>query len=179
MASEFQTLARPYASAAFEFALEQQAIEQWESYLQTATAISAEEQFALILDDPKVSAMQCAQIMIAIAKESFSKEFGNFILQLAQNNRLVILPVITELFADAHAEYLQKIAVDVISAMTLTTDQQQRLQQALSKRLQRTVDITYQIDTDLMGGMVVRAGDWVMDGSAKSQLEKLNQQLIA
>jgi F-type H+-transporting ATPase subunit delta len=67
--------------------------------------------------------------------------------------------------------------VQVVSAVELNDAQKQRLAAALQKRLQREVRLHCEVDASLIGGAIVRAGDFVIDGSLKARLDRLSVEM--
>ena len=96
---------------------------------------------------------------------------------LADNRRLALLPEIATLFNSFRAELERTIDINVSSAFELTDAQQQQLAQALSKKLDRNVRIDATLDKSLIGGLVVRTGDLVIDASVRGKLTKLAESL--
>jgi F-type H+-transporting ATPase subunit delta len=103
--------------------------------------------------------------------------FGNFIRTLAEHDRLPLIPVIAELYEQHKAEHDRSIVVEVESAFELSDDQQKTLATALTKRLDRTVTPHVTINPALIGGVLIRAGDLVIDGSVRGKLDKLAEAL--
>jgi F-type H+-transporting ATPase subunit delta len=97
----------------------------------------------------------------------------NFIHLLADNGRLAALPQVAEQYAALRAEVENTVDVTVTSALPLTAEQSDKLVQALSRRLRRTVRLSATVDPSLVGGAVVRAGDFVIDGSLRGRVERL------
>jgi len=97
----------------------------------------------------------------------------NFVRVLAENHRLLLLPEIATHYEELRAAVENTLDVEVISAVTLSDAQADKLKQALSTRLKRTVRMQNSVDSTLLGGAVVRAGDLVIDGSLKGRLERL------
>ncbi len=82
----------------------------------------------------------------------------------------------TDLIAEIkalRAEVENTVDVTVASALPLTAEQSDKLAQALTRRLRRTVRLTATVDPSLIGGAVVRAGDFVIDGSLRGRVERL------
>jgi F-type H+-transporting ATPase subunit delta len=92
---------------------------------------------------------------------------------LAENKRLALLPEIAVLFEQFKANQEKSVDVDVVSAFPLEQAAADRLAQALRNKLQREVTINASVDQSLLGGVLVRAGDVVIDGSVRGRLEKL------
>jgi F-type H+-transporting ATPase subunit delta len=97
----------------------------------------------------------------------------NFVHLLADNGRLALLPEIGTQFAALRADVENTVDVTVTSAMPLTAEQADKLVAALHKRLGRTVRLHATVDPALVGGAVVRAGDFVVDGSLRGRIERL------
>lgn len=166
-------IARPYATAAFEYALEKQEIPAWQTFLETASQITNDKRVKRLLTDPAISKKQLAELYIGILQSDLNPERQNFIDLLAENNRLDILPEIVTLFRSYRTQHEKAIDVRVLSAVPLDDNYKQRLDTALSKRLQRKVTMEYAVDANLLGGILVRAGDMVIDGSIRGKLNRL------
>ena len=173
--AELSTLARPYARAAFEYARGKGALDSWSSALATAAAVSASERIADRLTSPAYTAGQLADLMIEICGDALDGEQKNFITVLASNKRLPLLVEISELFEKHKADHERSIDVTVASAYPLDESAQQTLAQVLSKKLEREVKVETQVDESLIGGVLIRAGDLVIDGSVRGRLNKLSE----
>jgi F-type H+-transporting ATPase subunit delta len=169
------TIARPYAAAAFEYALAKHDLPAWETMLQAAAFITKDEALARLLSSPHVTSQQLADVYYEMLAANLDPEKTNFIRLLAENSRLTSLPAIYELFQAARAAQEKTLSVQVVSAVKLTDAYKEKLKQALTKRLQRQVQLDCEIDTSLLGGAVVRAGDTVIDGSIRGKLMRLNE----
>lgn len=167
------TIARPYVAAAFEYASAKQELPAWESMLQAAASLTLDPSVARLLQNPNATKQQLADIFCEILKPQLSLERTNFIRLLAENGRLTLLPEIAELFGTFRAAEEQTITVQVVSATELDSVYQQKLVEALKKRLQRQVKLQNTVDESLLGGIIVRAGDMVVDGSIRGKLTRL------
>jgi ATP synthase F1 delta subunit len=105
------------------------------------------------------------------------EELRNFLQLLAQNRRLRLLPEIAAQFENLRADAENFATVEVRSARELTSEQGQRLQRALERRLRRTVRLHTRIDPALIGGAVVQYGDFVVDGSLRRALERMGSEI--
>ena len=91
----------------------------------------------------------------------------NFVRTVAENKRLELLPTIAEMYEQLKAEQEKSVEVEVTSAFTLSKEQQDKLAKALSARLSREV-LHASEDASSIGGVIIRAGDLVIDGCAAS-----------
>ncbi|MFS1702324.1 F0F1 ATP synthase subunit delta [Aestuariibacter sp. GS-14] len=176
--SELTTVARPYAKAAFDFAVEHNAIAQWQDMLGFAAAVASNETVSQ-LSGGSMAADKLAELYINVCGDSLDTHGQNLIKVLAENKRLTALPEISVLFNLLKAEYDKEIEVVVTAASELTSTQTTNLSAALEKRLARKVKLICNVDPALVAGMVIKAGDTVIDGSVKSKLNRLADALQA
>jgi len=95
-----------------------------------------------------------------------------------QNDRLESLVDISQQYGDLVAKAKALVNAEVITAMALTDDQKSSLAAALEQRLGLKVELEETVDADLVGGAIIKAGDLVIDGSAKGRIEKLTSALM-
>jgi F-type H+-transporting ATPase subunit delta len=170
------TLARPYARAAFEAARDSKDFARWSEMLAAAAATVVDGRVVKLLSSPRV---QPADLVELIAEASRADEPGrNFLNTLAQNRRLAVLPEVAALYEELRADIENITDVHITSAVKLDEAQRTRLAAALKKRLKREVRLHCDVDAGLIGGAVVRAGDFVIDGSLKARLERLASQIM-
>jgi len=175
--SEFTTAARPYAKAAFEVSQAESKQAQWSDALQTIEAIVSHEAFATVIDHPSMDAQMKGELLIDICanKISLSKTQKNFVKVMAENNRLTLMPDIVILFEAHRAQAENTIEAIATSAFALSKAQVKSMTKALKKKLGREVTLTTQIDKSLIGGVIIRAGDLVIDGSTQAKIGSLTQ----
>lgn len=174
--SELTTVARPYARAAFEFAVSNNKIEAWSTMLFFAAEVAQDATMAKILTRDKAP-KELADLFINVCGDQLDENGQNFIKVLAENGRLSVLPRITQLFSDLETEYKKEIDADVVSAYALSKVQLKELSISLEKRLARKVNLNCSIDKSLIAGMVITAGDLVIDSTASGQLSRLSHTL--
>lgn len=167
------TLARPYARAAFEHAHAAQQLAAWGDLLAKASAVIGDERVAPLVGNPHVKRVELVDFVLDIAGGAGNERAHNFVRLLADNGRLDVLPEIAAQYAALRAEVENTVDVTVTSAMPLTAEQSDKLTQALTRRLRRTVRLHAAVDPALVGGAVVRAGDFVVDGSLRGRIERL------
>jgi F-type H+-transporting ATPase subunit delta len=176
--SELTTVARPYAKAAFDYAVEQKAVEQWQQMLVFAAQVAENPTIKELLVSA-VAAEELADIFIRVCGEQLDSSGQNLIKVLAENDRLAVLPAIVELFNEFKADFDKLIDVDVTSAIELTGEQQNKISASLEKRLARKVKLNCTVDPELVAGVVISANDMVIDGSVRSKLNRLTDALQA
>ena len=115
---------------------------------------------------------------LADAKYGEMLEFPGGSFGLALNRRLAVLPEVAAIYEELRAEVENIADVHITSAVALDEAQRTRLATALKKRLKREVRLHCAVDAGLIGGAVVRTGDFVIDGSLKARLERLATQIM-
>ena len=175
--AELSTLARPYAKAAFEFADTASELQGWSQSLAIAGSVTQQPNVVKLLSSPSVTADQQARALIEICGDALSDQGRNFLTVLSENRRLQLLPEISQQFDVLKANREKAVDVEVTAAFELDADQQQKLSDALSAKLERKVNMQVSLDKSLLGGAVIRAGDTVIDGSIRGRLAKLAESL--
>ena len=171
--AEISTLARPYAKAAFEYAREKSALAQWSEQLGTAAAVAGAEGMDAVLDNPSLTDEQQANTLNEVCGDATGNEVKNFVTILSSNKRLSLLPEISAQFELLKANLEKSVDVEVVSAFDLDDATANRLADVLGKKLEREVKVSTATDADLLGGVLIRAGDLVIDGSVRGRLNKL------
>lgn len=174
--SELTTVARPYAKAAFDFALEQGQLDKWQGMLQFAALVAENEEVQGFISS-SLATSKIADSFIAICAEQLDQHGQNFIRVMAENKRLAALPAVYQGFLDLRAAHESVKEVFVTSATELTAAQEEKIAKAMKAKLNSDVRIIKAIDPSLLAGAVIRYDDTVIDGSSKGQLNRLNQEL--
>jgi len=173
------TIARPYARAAFEEARQNGGLAPWSQALQAAALVVKDPRVATLLDDPRVTPAELAQLVDDIAAAPLGEQGANFVRTLADNHRLGYLPEIAEIFGTLKDDVEGVADVTLTSAAALGEAQRDKLQAALERRLKRKVRLHCRTDPALIGGAVLQAGDLVIDGSLRTRLERIAYELTA
>ncbi len=171
------TLARPYAKAAFEHATAAGQEEAWATMLLLSSNLVQAPEVVQQLGNPSLNKQAKVEFLLQLCKKEADKDFANFLHVLGENGRLELLPTINELFTALVAEKNRAIEVEVQTAFELSAKQLKTLAAALSKRLDRTVQPKATVNPALIGGLFIRAGDLVIDGSVRGKLDKLAEAL--
>ncbi|OOZ40156.1 F0F1 ATP synthase subunit delta [Solemya elarraichensis gill symbiont] len=177
MAQESITIARPYADAVFARAKESSTLEQWSQTLELLGTVMSDAAMSDVVGNPNISKQQLTEMILGIGGEQFSDEAENLVRLLVENGRLVIAPQIATLFEERKNAERGVLEVDLVSAYAIDEDQKQALADALKAKLGSDINMTTSEDPELIGGMRIRAGDLVIDGSVQGQLTKLANEL--
>ena len=177
--AETSTVARPYAKAAFEYARDHKALEAWSDMLVKLGQVVAERDAQKLIASPKIATDRKVKMVIEVADISVDDAGRRFLEALGDKGRLSALGAIAEQFERLRADHEKRIDVTVVTAYALDDTQQNKLAGALKKRLNREISITTQVDPKLLGGVVLRAGDTVIDGSVRGRLNRLSEALTA
>lgn len=171
--AEKTTIARPYAQAVFELAQGQGDLKAWSEMLRLTALIMADPQIQALIGNPRVSHEQLLELLLALCGDTLGTEEENFIRLLIEYRRLDLLPEIAAQYELQRAEAEGTLHAEVISAFPLDKKQQATIADVLHSQLDRIIDLSCTIDKGLLGGVIIRAGDSVIDGSARGQLQRL------
>ncbi len=171
---EKATIARPYAEAAFAQALEEGKLSEWSAMLNRLSIVVSDENMSGVINNPKLNNEQLTQFIIETCGDSLDKTHKNFISILVEAERIKLAPEVFSLFEQKHAAAEGFSDVDVITAYPLDDAQVNAISESISKRLGKKVDINTEQDKALIGGVIIRAGDSVIDASIRGRLKELN-----
>jgi F-type H+-transporting ATPase subunit delta len=177
--ADLSTLARPYAKAAFELARDAKRFKEWGEALDALAAAVKSPEIAGLIGHPALFKGDLADVLSKALSGTLGEEGRSLVRLLVENNRLKAAPFIAEQFEALRAEAESRIDVEITSATAIPPAQQEKLADAVSKRLQRDVVVEWKTDESLVAGAVIRAGDLVIDGSVKGELEKLRTALVS
>lgn len=171
--AELITIARPYAVAAFEAAKESNALAEWSDQLNNLAAIASDEAMQDFMNQPSITSNDVCGVLVDIMGSSLTSEAKNFLTVISENKRLNALSEIAEYFQQLKATEEKRILATVISARKPTVEQKKKLSAALNAKFDAEVEVSYEEDPTLIAGIKIRVGDWAIDGSAFTQLNKL------
>ena len=175
--AELTTLARPYAKAAFSHALASQQLDTWLKNLDEVAFIVVSEKAGPALMSPTQTVSQQVELIKSLLGGEIDKAVENFITLIADNKRLLLVPSIAEQFKTMKQAHEKLCDVEVVSAYDNSDEDEQKLAKALQQTLNSDVSISSTVDKNLIGGVVIRAGDLVIDNSIRGRLAKLNEAL--
>jgi F-type H+-transporting ATPase subunit delta len=177
MAVEAKTVARPYAEAITERARETDSFDHWSEMLAFLAEVVKQPDIAALIRDPLFARADMERLMLELDGERLDDEGRNLVRLLAENDRLGVLPEIVEIYERLKAEEQQVLKVEVQSAYAVKPAQEKQIAEALKLRLGREIVISSKKNPDLIGGIVIRAGDLVIDGSVRGKLQRLANEL--
>ncbi|MBY0576580.1 MAG: F0F1 ATP synthase subunit delta [Gallionellaceae bacterium] len=171
--SEAITIARPYAQAAFEEAQKLADLKGWSEVLVSLAEAVNHPEVRAVVSSPRVAKAQLESLMDGLLGGQATVQQRNFARVLVDNQRLLMLPEIAAIYEALRAEAERTVNVVVDSAFELSVAQQEKIVSSLKARLGREIKLVCKINKELLGGVVIRAGDKVIDGSARTRLGEM------
>jgi F-type H+-transporting ATPase subunit delta len=175
--AELATIARPYAEALFQASKADLASTQaWVDELTAVASDAGMQQFAA---DPRTTAAQAYDVITGVVKTPLNAQAQNFLRTVIDNGRLNVLAEIAAQFrALKNAQGGTSDAV-VYSAFPIDGSALAEVKNTLEKRFARKLNVSVELDADLIGGIRVVVGDEVLDTSVKARLEQMKVALTA
>ena len=170
---EKTTIARPYARAAFEQAHATNALGQWSGMLEFLAAVVSDPQMRKVISHPRMDPSRLSQMLVELCGARMAAGGENFIRLLAGAGRLAFTPEIHALFERQRTRAEGTSEVEIISAYELDEGQRARLADLVAKRLKRKVQVSARVDESIIGGVIIRDGDSVIDASLRGRLRQL------
>ena len=171
--TDFTTAARPYANAVYDTASESDTLDSWGDALTNLAAVTNDAQLSKLLESPDLGKAEKGELIIKVLGDNLTDKQQNLVRLMAENGRLKLMPDVLAQFEVARAKAENKIEAEVISAFELTAEQISELVNTLKNKLGSDITVTTSIDESLIGGVVIKAGDTIIDASMKSQLDSL------
>jgi F-type H+-transporting ATPase subunit delta len=168
--------ARRYAQALFDLANGRNALDQWSTQLKQVSAVVSNPQVARVIMAPALSIAKKRDAVLAVTGP-IDRELQVLINMLLERKRLDLVPRISEAFENLLRKHRGVEQVELISAVELTAEERELVGRRLATQLGKTVTITNRIDPAIMGGLVVRVGDRMLDASVRGKLEALRKRL--
>ena len=169
--------ARRYAQAVFAIALEQGEPGRWLDDLALLSDAMANGDFANFLDAPQPTLSQKINLIEETLGDSVSRLALNLVSLLASRNSARLARSITESYQEMLDEYNGIERAEIVSAITLSDEQQQRIETMLKDIVGKNITATSRVEPHILGGFVARVGDKVIDGSTRTRMDDLRRQL--
>lgn len=174
------SVARPYAIAAYETAVERHELQSWADLLAALAPLVQQPMLIQLFLNPSYSSEMLADVCIALVTKTYpslSQEQINFIRLLSEADKLPLLDDVNEIFGHLRSIFNDVVDITVTSAQALTDDYKDKLKAALQVRYKQGTHLTFNEDPSLVAGILIRAGDHVIDGTVKTQLQRVREAL--
>jgi F-type H+-transporting ATPase subunit delta len=169
--------ARRYAQAVFELALENRELEKWFDDLTLLSDSVSNQEFLDFLSQPRVTNEEKIRVVRDALGDSVGPLALNLMSLLATKNIAHILPGITDQYQELLDAQQGIERAEAVTAIPLDDDEQRRVTEMLSAMSGRDVRLTTRVDAEILGGMIIRIDDRVMDGSTRSRLQAMRREL--
>jgi F-type H+-transporting ATPase subunit delta len=176
--ADLSTIARPYAKAVFDLARESGSYKAWSEALAAIAELVSDQKIAALIRNPALSRAELSEVLSKGLAGKLPADALGLLRLLVDNGRLAAAPALAEQFDHLRAEAEARVDVEITSAAAVDKAQQDQLSAAVRKRLDRDVAITWSTDPALIAGALIRAGDLVIDGSVRGELERLQTALV-
>jgi F-type H+-transporting ATPase subunit delta len=168
-----------YAQAVFSLGKERGTLDVWQSDLTDLATITGDSRVSSYLSNPSITADTKLATLEASLPSTVQPELRNLAKLLVVRNRTNLIPQIREIFEDQVRTERGITVAQVTTAEPLTADEEALVREKLTAMTGNTIEITSTVDPDLIGGIVVRIGDQVIDGSVRNKLERMRTRLVA
>jgi F-type H+-transporting ATPase subunit delta len=174
------SVARRYAQALFDISRKEGAAERVETDLETIDALLRTQPNLLrVLRAPVIARPQKKELVRRLFESQISSLTLRFLYLLIEKRREAVLPEVNRQFRALSFQAANILPVTATVAQHLTREERAHLIEALGHRTGKTVELAEELDPDLIGGVILRLGDTIIDGSIAGQLRRLHQQLLA
>lgn len=176
---EGELLARRYAAAFFDLALEKQSVEKQEAFLKDLVGLwEADKELREILIMPSLSEEERSAVLRKLIEKGGADELGgNLLYLLLAKGRIDILPELLRAFSSMKEKHEKVVTLKITSARPLDEGIVNDLKKKLSESSGWTIRVDTEIDKKLMGGAVLNVGDRVLDGSIRGRINRMRTAL--
>jgi len=168
---------RRYAQAIFEIALESDSLDSWFEDLSVLSETSTNDEFVSVINSPTIPTKQKKDFILRVFDGSVSSLATNLTMLLGLNSNFEAVPEITELFQKMMDANKGIEKAEIISAVKLTKDEEQKISRMIKFMINKDVQLTNTIDPKILGGFIATVGDKIIDGSTKSKLSAMRKDL--
>lgn len=171
--AEAITIARPYATAVFRLAKEENALAKWSEQLSLLAGVAANAEVSALIDDPKLDSTELEKIVLSICEGKLDAGAINLVKLMVENDRLAIMSDVAEAFEALKAQDEARLEALLTAAEKPSNEQVQMLVKQLEARFGKKIEAQVEIDPELIGGIKIVVGDTVIDASVRGQLQEL------
>lgn len=176
-----QRVARVYAEALLNLAEKEQQVADVHDQLRTLVqeVFHAQPLFAEFLNSAAISVAEKKEMLRKVLADRASALFFNFLNVLAEQGRLSVLASILGEYTRLDNERRRRVSVQVRTAVPLTDAERERIRTLARNRLHLEPLLEEVVDLDVLGGLVLRVGDFVFDSSIRSEINGIRKELTA
>jgi len=174
--SDGTTIARPYAEALFKLSLDEG--EKLNDELNFLATVLRDKDLNSYLLNPTVSKDKGKKFVLSILPENFNQRLKNFFELLVDNSRIIFFEEILQQFHSLENEHNKILEAKILSAFELLENQKASLKERLENKFNKKVVLSCMVDKNLIGGIKISIGDYVVDGSIKRNLEVLKNSIL-
>ncbi|NQT47947.1 MAG: ATP synthase F1 subunit delta [Chloroflexi bacterium] len=167
---------RRHAQAVFEISLENNTLDEWQTDLEMMSNVLGNPEVAALLENPKLDFGKKRQVLQSILPD-VAPAAMNLACLLVAKNRLRILPGLLAEFRRLVNAYHGREEAEVITAVPIGDEERKKIETDLSAISGKEVMVSSRVDPDILGGLVARLGDKLIDGSIRTRLRELRRSL--
>lgn len=172
-------IARRYAGAIFEIALKQNTLDRSLDDIQNIAQVFANRTLSYLLREPKVPAQRKETVLRETLAPRVLPTSLNLALLIVQRGLVEIMPHLASEFEQFVLDYRNQAIAEVTTATQIDEAQGAVVRQALERRTGKSIKLQTRIDPSILGGVIARVGDQIIDNSVRNRLHVLQQQLLA
>jgi F-type H+-transporting ATPase subunit delta len=174
-----EEIAEVYSRALFEVAKENDVLDRIRDELNEFTDALEDEdnrELRLFFYSPYFSSEEKAEAVEKVVSDA-DERFVNFLKLLAERHRLPVLPRVRRRFQSLWAEENRLLPVNVTAAVELDDELVKGIGKRIEEQTGRKVELSSNVDPEVLGGLVVRVGNMVLDASVRNRLEQIRKQV--
>ena len=172
-------IAKRYGKALFDLAQDKTGLDRMQAGAERIETLwKTQPQLKDMLLLPTMSKDEKKRVLAAIIDDDVSEDMLGLLYLLIDKGRILYLPEILQEYQRLRMEEARIAKAYVKSAVSLTKEEEERVQKSLEKALKREVVLQTEVDADLIGGLVVRVGDQIFDNSLRTKLQNMKKDLL-
>lgn len=173
------TTPRRYAEAVFEIAQRDDTVEEWLRQLETAASAVSDDHVVRQLEDPSVPFEERHEVFRAVFKGQMLQPLDNLLGIMIRRRTLQLVPRIASEYRRLYNRQVGIVEATATSAARLEPGEITALRQRLETMTNKKIELSVAVDPALLGGIQVRMGDLLLDGSVRGRLERLRERIAS
>lgn len=172
-------VARRYAEAVFDLARESNTMERWRADIQVLNEYLTNRQLLFVLSEPKVVFATKEAILRDLLTGKVQPEALGLALVLTDRDGLELMPRIVREFGQFYNDFINLAEATVTTAVPMTDAEKAEVEAALGRLTHKRIALTTVVDPAILGGVVARVGDTLIDGSVRQRLTVLREKILS